>query len=370
MKKAVVFGGCGEVGKSVVRDLVENSDFNPIVIADVRERVARPFIKELGIDRVTFQKANAHDHASMVEAMAGARVIVNTIGPFYEFAFLVAQAALSAGVNYVDVCDDPDATVALLSLDTPVRRKGLTFLINMGWTPGCLNLLAKQGAEQMDRVEAIRVAWVQDIGEEIGIAPLMHWCHVAAGKVPTYRYGRWVEVLGLTEREEVEFPDPVGVVPVYHVGHPEPVTLPRFIDAQYVACKGGLIPPENITVSRIVRATGAASTPGRIRILARVFMPLLPVLSKIGGKTPGITGSRVDVEGEKDGGPAKVSYGIAIRVGPTTGSSAAVGAQMIAAGEVTHHGVLPPEACVDTDRYFAEMAKRGLQVIEMERTGL
>jgi hypothetical protein len=136
MKKAVVFGGCGENGKVVVRDLVEYSDFDPIVIADIREEVSRAFINELGAsERVTFQKVNAYDQPSLIAALEGATIAVNTIGPFFEFASLMANAVYRAGVNYVDVCDDPDATTTLLSMDSMVARKGLTFLICQVW-PG------------------------------------------------------------------------------------------------------------------------------------------------------------------------------------------------------------------------------------------
>ncbi len=367
MKKAVVFGGCGENGKVVVRDLLEYSDFDSIVVADVREEVSRAFIQKLNAgQRVTFQKVNAYDQPSMIAALEGATIAINVIGPFYEFAPLVANAVYQAGVNYVDICDDPDATITLLAMDNMVRRKGLTFLINQGWTPGMTNLLAKKGAEQMDEVDTMRVTWVQDMAEEIGVAPIMHWAHVVVGKIPTYRDRKWVLVPGLSEREEVRFPDPIGVVPVYHAGHPEPVTLPRYIETEVVSCKGGLIPPEIVTLTRILRATGIGNTPEGIKFVAKVFYPLLPTLAKIGGQTSGWTGSRVEVTGRKGGRAARVVYGLKLLVGEVTGRSAAIGAQMVANGEITATGVVPPEACVDTTRYFEEFEKRSVTPVEME----
>ena len=366
MKKAVVFGGCGEIGKWVVRDLLQYSDLNPIVIGDIREEQARAFIQELDTDRVTFQKVNAYDQQSLISALEGATIAINTIGPFFEFALLVANAVYQAGVNYVDVCDDPDATFNLLSLDAMVRRKGLTFLINQGWTPGIMNLIAKKGAQEMDRVRSLRLAWVQDLEEEIGLAPIMHWAHVVVGKIPTYRDRKWVLVPGLSEREEVRFPDPIGVVPVYHTGHPEPVTLPRYIEAEVVSLKGGLVPPEVVALTRLVRATGIGNTPEGIKFIAKAFFPLLPLLSKVGGKTPGWSGSRVEILGEKEGQLKSIVYGAKLRVGEATGRSAAVGAQMVASGEITEKGVMPPEACVDPERFFAALEKRGLTLLEME----
>jgi saccharopine dehydrogenase-like NADP-dependent oxidoreductase len=364
-QRAVVLGGAGEIGKAVVRDLAAHSSFLPVVVADYREAVGRAFVEALGSDRVLFERVDARDQAQLINIMRGATVVVNTIGPFYEWALTIATAAIHAGVHYVDVCDDPDATIALLALDPMARRKGLTFLICQGWTPGIMNLMAARGARQMDEVHEIRVNWLQDLDEEVGIAPLMHWGHVTVGTVPAYRDGQWVQVRGLSEREVVRFPEPIGEAAVFYTGHPEPVTLPRFLSARTVLCKGGLVPEDNVTLTRIVEALGLGSTPTRIRRTAKLFMPLLPYLSKIGGKTTGQSGSRVEIRGQRNGGEARVIYGMVLRVAVATGTSAAIGAQMIAAGLVNHKGVLPPEAAVDHEWFFDELAQRGLKLVEL-----
>jgi|DewCreStandDraft_2_1066082.scaffolds.fasta_scaffold02188_11 lysine 6-dehydrogenase len=364
-QRAVVLGGAGEIGKAVVRDLAEHSSFLPIVVADAREAVGQAFVQSLGSDRVIFQRVDARDPAQLINVMRGAKVVINTIGPFYEWALTVATAAIHAGVNYVDVCDDPDAAIALLSLDPMARRKGLTFLICQGWTPGIMNLMAARGARHMDQVDEIRVNWLQDLDEAIGLAPIMHWGHVTVGTVPAYRNGQWVQVRGLSEREVVRFPDPIGQAAVFYTGHPEPVTLPRFLDAQTVICKGGLVPEDNVTLTRIVEALGLGSTPTRIRRTAKFFMPFLPYLAKIGGKTSGWSGSRVEIRGRRNGHEARTIYGMVLRVSQATGTSASIGAQMIAAGLVNHQGVLPPEAAVDQEFFFEELARRGLKLVEL-----
>jgi saccharopine dehydrogenase-like NADP-dependent oxidoreductase len=107
------------------------------------------------------------------------------------------------------------------------------------------------------------------------------------------------------------------------------------------------------------------NTPTRIRRTAKVFMPLLPYLAKLGGKTSGWSGSRVEVRGRRNGDEARVIYGMTLRVSHATGTSAAIGAQMIAAGLVKHQGVLPPEAAVDHEWFFDELAKRDLKLLEL-----
>ena len=45
---------------------------------------------------------------------------------------------------------------------------------------------------------------------------------------------------------------------------------------------------------------------------------------------------------------------------------ASIGTQMLGKGEIRTKGVLAPEGCVDTTRFFAEIAKRGMEVEEVE----
>jgi len=50
-----------------------------------------------------------------------------------------------------------------------------------------------------------------------------------------------------------------------------------------------------------------------------------------------------------------------------TGIPASIGMQMPGKGEIQTKGVLAPESCVDTTRFFAEIAKRGMEVEEAEQ---
>jgi saccharopine dehydrogenase-like NADP-dependent oxidoreductase len=39
-----------------------------------------------------------------------------------------------------------------------------------------------------------------------------------------------------------------------------------------------------------------------------------------------------------------------------------IGAQMIARGQVEHRGVVPPETALDPDTFFAELARRKIEI--------
>jgi saccharopine dehydrogenase-like NADP-dependent oxidoreductase len=48
-----------------------------------------------------------------------------------------------------------------------------------------------------------------------------------------------------------------------------------------------------------------------------------------------------------------------------TGVPLAIGAKMLAGGEIEARGVVAPEACVPPDRFLDELGSRGIPVYEM-----
>jgi saccharopine dehydrogenase-like NADP-dependent oxidoreductase len=79
----------------------------------------------------------------------------------------------------------------------------------------------------------------------IGPVIVAHYYHACTGKIPTYRDGKWIEIPSLSEQETVDFPSPLGRIEVSHVGHPEPMTIPRYIKEVKVVTNKGTIYPEH-----------------------------------------------------------------------------------------------------------------------------
>jgi saccharopine dehydrogenase-like NADP-dependent oxidoreductase len=46
----------------------------------------------------------------------------------------------------------------------------------------------------------------------------------------------------------------------------------------------------------------------------------------------------------------------------TTGFPCSIVAQMVARGEIGRVGVMPPEVCVPHEKFFTELAKRGIKI--------
>ncbi len=358
--RIVVLGGCGDMGSHVVHDLIQTSEAE-VVIADYRVKAAEEMASRLG-ERARAAFVDATSPTSLRKVLEGADAAVGCIGPFYKFALPMARAALEAGVNYVDICDDYGPVEEILALDEAARQKGIAIITGLGWTPGITNILARYASRQLDEVEEIHIAWTGSASDSKGLAVIMHVFYASTGEVPTWLDGRLVRVKASTGKETVEFPPPLGKVKVFHCGHPEPLTIPRYIKARTVTLKGALIPDWNNRVVEIFAALGLINTPARMERMAR-FIHSIEGIFRVGGVA--CSGARVTVRGWRDGQPRTISYAVADRMGRLTGIPASIGAQWLARGLIPQKGAFAPEGCIEPGPFLEELAKRGIKVVEM-----
>ena len=357
----IILGACGEIGRYIAFDLVK-SGFN-VTLADIREFEGKKIAEKLGF-RATFQKLDVMDFEKLVEALKGHKLVVNNIGPYFMFKDLIPRAAVQAGINYVDICDDHDATRIFLKMSKYIARENLTFLINSGASAGLTNIMAKMGANQLDKVESIRVLWFEDSGETIGFGQLAHWAHIAMGKVPQFINGEWKNIRALSDREIVEFPPPLGTVPLYYVGHPEPVTLPLYIETNEAICKGGILPESDILLTKILDKIIINKHENIMKLVCKFFLKIFPLITGKVEEREIISSFKTDIIGVKNQKSIHLSYAVIGEVARLTSVPASIIAQMIMNKDIESHGLFPPEGCPDLnlDKMKSELEKRNIHI--------
>ncbi len=364
--QVLALGGAGGMGRAAVRNLVASPEVTAVVIADLDLDRAQRFAESLGSPRVAARRIDITDQAALVSAMREADLVTNTVGPYYKFAMTVAEAAIEARRNYVDLCDDYDATEDLLGLNQRAKEAGVTLLIGMGCSPGILNLLARMGASRLDQVEGIKTAWaIAGLSAIPGPRPpggaesaaYDHMIYACRGDVPTFRDGQWVRVPSFEIGEYFDFAPPLGRLQIFHIGHPEPVTLPRFIPGlRFAANCGGLYPDEeNESVRERARGHRAPEHPA-LPLSTPVWQP--PAGTAREGRL--LAGLLTAVEGTENGRKVRYTYrvtGIAGGMPGMTGTPLAVAAVMLGTGLIKEKGVLAPEACLEPGAFFQRLAE-------------
>jgi saccharopine dehydrogenase (NAD+, L-lysine-forming) len=357
--------GCGTVGTTAALVLGEHAD--EVRIADMNAEHAGKVASKLSCDARVF-KCDARDTTALKEAMRGSNVVLNCIGPFYEFGPSILKASIEEGVNYVDICDDLDATIEQLKLSDFAREKEVSALIGMGSSPGLANLLAKF-CENFMEVESVDIYHAHGGEEREGEAVVKHRIHSMKMEIPVFLDGefrnvRLFEESGRELEEEVEFPE-IGRFRVYAYPHPETITLPKYLKSvKRVTNLGLVLPPEYAELIKTIVKIGMADERmirvGKLEIPAIDFAVSFilskreELIMKAGMKEP-VGSLMVVVGGRINSKYERLSFALSSRgqgMGEGTGIPAAIGAILMGEGRIRERGVLPPEACVDPIEAF------------------
>jgi lysine 6-dehydrogenase len=371
--KALVLGGTGGMGQGVARDLIKQDKIDKVVLGDINIDPARVQEKLKASGKISLVRIDVNDHAGMVSAIKGVDVVINCAGPFYKTAVAVAKAAVEAKVNYIDICDDYEAADILFrsDIDKAAKEAGITVLTGMGSDPGTNNVIVKWYANQLDRVDEIALFWVVSIAELAGAA-WDHSLHMTLGKIPQYLDGKLEYIDGGTGEETAEFLEPLGVCKVRYVGHPQPLTIPRYIKGvKSVVIKGALIPGWVDELIKEQRDTGfLGKEPVEVKGVKvtpyDLTLQLWDTIPENRDKGPFASGLKVIVKGERKGMQVTYTADIVGRMAPGTGLPASIAALMLDAGDVTVKGVVAPEGCIDPDKFLSELLKRGARIHQTE----
>jgi len=371
--KALVLGGTGGMGQGVARDLIKQEQIKKVILGDINTDPNRVQDKLRASEKVSLTRIDVNDHNGMVSAIKEVDVVINCAGPFYKTAVAVARAAVQAKVNYIDICDDYEAADILFGsdIDEAAKEAGITVLTGMGSDPGTNNVIVKWYADQLDRVDEIDLFWVVSIAELSGAA-WDHSLHMTIGKIPQYLDGKLVYVEGGTGEETAEFLDPLGVCRVRYVGHPQPLTIPRYIKGvKRVVIKGALIPSWVDELIKEQKETGFLSRES-VEVKGSKVAPydltlrLWDAIPRSRDKGPLASGLKVIVKGERRGTQVTFTADIVGRMAPGTGLPASIAALMLDAGDVKVKGVVAPEGCIDPGKFLAALLQRGARIHQTE----
>jgi len=374
MSKVIVLGGCGVVGSVVVGILNKSPDFSEILIGDINIEKAKQMSSEMG-EKVGFKKVDADDKLSIKNAINGMDLVVNCIGPFYKYEKIILKTVIEEKKNYVDICDDTGATYDALELDDAAKKAGITALLGMGSSPGLTNVLAAFAANNLlEECESIDMYHIHGGEPNEGPAVIGHRFYCMSNPIPIYIDGeaKLINPENSEDYEEdVEFVNLPGKYHVYPYPHPEPITMPHYIEGiKRVTNKGSVLPEKYYELTRKIHAAGLDSKEKiNVRDVDKNPCQILPYDFAIAYlirerekflKEENITEARgsvkVVIKGKKKRTRENRTYMFSLisegaakgqGLGEGTGLPAAFGAILIQRNKIKKKGVLPPEACVN-----------------------
>ncbi|MDX6669852.1 MAG: hypothetical protein QOI91_215 [Solirubrobacteraceae bacterium] len=352
--RVAVLGAGGTIAPAIVRDLAESAEVDGLVLLDLDGDRAREVAQRHGADKATAAAVDAADPQALMLALEGCGMLVNAAS--FRINLLAMDACLAAGCSYVDLGGLYHLTGDQLARSPEFEERGLLAVLGAGAGPGKTNVMAARAARELDRVDAVRCASAgldadppPGLSTPYALATLMDELTVPAVVV---RDGDPQEVEPMTDGGAIPFPDPIGTRDSLYTLHSEVRTLPDSLGARDCDFRLSLSAP-------VLEALSALRDRPREELAALRPAPPSPHT---------YSAQHVEVRGERDGAPAKVTVTALTVPRPewglgggivSTASVAAAAVRLYARGKIPRVGALPPEACLDPDALFAELQPRG-----------
>ena len=296
------------------------------------------------------------DAGTLDVLMRSTAIVANLAGPYYRTGFTVLDAAIAAGTDYLDICDDADITVPILSRDEAAKAAGVTAIIGLGSTPGVSNILIRLAVDHLKGADDVEIAWVVD-AKDMTEAATKHFWH-CFNLVDFDGTVHPVPLPGEMDSRVVDFPGTVGRQTVVKLAHPEPLTVPRFLPVKRAVNYGAIAPIDAHAVAAALAAVADEQQPGstgeRTDMLVRAFQQFLARFE--GGERIG-SGLQIDVH--TNGNGLRYASGADTSMEEATGVPAAAGVLMLAEGDTPRGGVFAPEA-LSPAKFFAALRRVSL----------
>ncbi|MEU6705647.1 saccharopine dehydrogenase family protein [Streptomyces wuyuanensis] len=207
-----VFGAYGHTGRFVVAELAARG-FVPVP-SGRNARALRELADKHGLEA---RVASVEDPASLERALAGTAAVINCAGPFASTTGPVIEAALRAGIPYLDVAAELEA-----NLDTfahyrdRARDAGAVIVPAMAFFGGLGDLLATAAMGDWTVADEAHIAyalssWHPTAGTRLSGAVSRE--RRGAGRL-RYSGGQWEHRTDDAPAMEWSFPDPTGRRPV------------------------------------------------------------------------------------------------------------------------------------------------------------
>jgi len=146
--KQVVVIGAGKIGGATASMLAQYRDYEVLVTDCSPEQLAK-------IDRqpaITTAALDITDHKALVSALDG-KFAVLSAAPF-NLTGAIAEAALEAGVHYLDLTEDVATTKKVEDL---ASRAATAFIPQCGLAPGFISIVANDLAKRFDKLDSVRM---------------------------------------------------------------------------------------------------------------------------------------------------------------------------------------------------------------------
>jgi saccharopine dehydrogenase-like NADP-dependent oxidoreductase len=161
-KTFLILGGSGNTGRLIARLLAQETDVQMVLAGrnlEKARKVAEEINRNCQQNRAVSDYADASDPASLKAAFAGTDMVI-VASSTAKYARIVAEAALDAGIDYLDIQYSTKKVAALKSMNERIQAAGRCFITDGGFHPGLPAAMVSYAAGHFDSIEKANIGSV------------------------------------------------------------------------------------------------------------------------------------------------------------------------------------------------------------------
>jgi hypothetical protein len=250
--RIAVYGAAGHTARFVLAELLRRGHA-PVAIGRDEAKVAAS-TAALGT-AVERRIAGLDSPGALVRSLAGVDAVIHCAGPFLDTAEPLIDAALRAGVHYVDLAAEQGSALATFErFDATARERGIALVPAAGFFGGFGDLLATFAMDGFPQAECIEIAIALDRWWPTGGTRRTGQRNTIPRVI--YADGRLAQ-LASPQTRTWDFPMPFGPQDVLELPFTETVLIARHLPVREVRTFMNQAP---------LRDLGNAATPGPLAV--------------------------------------------------------------------------------------------------------
>jgi len=239
----LILGGYGLAGFPIGRLLLAHTDVEVILAGRNRDRAlqaANALNAEFPGRRARWVEADASVMESLTAAFSQAALVINCISTT-EHIETTARAALTSGIDHLDILYGPEKIAVLQKLAPEIRAAGCCFITEAGYHPGLPSALVRYAADCLGTVTSAVVGGLihHPLPYTEAVDDLIR--SLETTRPMLYQDGAWREV-SWTKTRGFDFGEPFGTYKCSPMDFHEMHELPNLLDLQdtgfYIASMG------------------------------------------------------------------------------------------------------------------------------------
>ena len=375
--RVAVFGS-GLMGSTIARDLARSKHVDQVTVYDVDRDRLRVLAERDRPEKLSTKIHDVRKKNETVKLLKRFDVGVGALPPgLSEYAI---AATITAGVDFVDLIFG--WRFGQREIHSAAKRKEITIIPACGLAPGLTNILAMAAAERMDRVDEVHIK-VGGIPERP--KPPLNYRIVFSfesvleeysRKARIIKNGKITDVAALSGLETVAFHAPIGKCECFYTDGLS--TLIQTIRNAREMDEKTIRWPGHAEQIRTLIDCGLLETEpflfhGQPIVPRKIASAILSNKLTL-GKDKDLTLLRVDVSGKIDGRLVNHRYEMIdhydtkqrmTSMARTTAFPCSIAAQLLASGEISRKGLVPPELAFKGDlqhKFLDYLASRNMEI--------